>query len=129
MAWKYNLWTHLYETKPYKRLLKKELTWTSGKNKGFRTDKNGIVNEQLTGSEKAEMLEWILMEMKQLGPELISADIYEKSKSYKDIFAPIRRFCEFPEAGAHWKHEVHFKNIFSKTQKERECFICEEMNN
>jgi hypothetical protein len=46
MRWKTNLCVHLHKVKLYRRFLKENLTWTTGKNKGFRADEDDTVDLQ-----------------------------------------------------------------------------------
>jgi hypothetical protein len=102
MIWKHNLWIHLYSTKPYREFLQEHLTWTTGKNRGFWADEDGAVVPQLTGREKAETLDSILMEIENFAPKSIFMEIYMKLTSYENIFTAIRKSCTFPVEGAHW---------------------------
>ena len=63
--WEATLWDYLKSIKRNRKLLKKNLTWTLDEdaNRGFTDDTDGPEASRLTGEDKAEILESILLKI------------------------------------------------------------------
>ena len=118
--WESILWDYLKSIKPYKKLLRKNLTWTLDEtnNRGFAADVEGPENQRMTAEDKAATIESILLKIGTYGPKSIFIDITKRSTSYKYVFDAIKRVCGFPVPGTQLIHYMYLKNSFDKNGTE-----------
>jgi len=103
--WEATLWDYLRSIKRNRKLLRKNLTWTLDEDtRGFVDDDEGPEASRLSGEDKAEILESILLKIGTYGPKSIFIDITKRSTGYKYIFDAIKRVCGFPVPGAQLIH-------------------------
>ena len=118
--WESILWDYLKSIKPYKKLLRKNLTWTLDEtnNRGFAADVEGPENQRMTAEDKAATIESILLKIGTYGLKSIFIDITKRSTSYKYVFDAIKRVCGFPVPGTQLIHYMCVKNSFDKNGTE-----------
>ena len=117
--WEATLWDYLRSIKRNKKLLRKNLTWTLDEDtRGFVDDNEGPEASRLSGEDKAEILESILLKIGTYGPKSIFIDITKRSTGYKYIFDAIKRVCGFPVPGAQLIHYMCVKHGFDTSGSE-----------
>ena len=111
--WESTLWDYLKSITRYKRFLKKDLTWTTNidDDRGFKDDE-GDENPKLSGEDKSDVLDSILLKIGTYGPKSVFIDITKRSISYKYIWNAIRRACGFPVQGAQLIQYMSIKHSF-----------------
>ena len=118
--WESTLWDYLKSIKPYRKLLKKNLTWTldDENNRGFANDDEGPENQRMMAEDKAAAIDSILLKIGTYGPKSIFIDITKRSTSFKYIFDAVKRVCGFPVPGTQLIHYMCIKNGLDKNGTE-----------
>ena len=89
--WESTLWDYLKSIKSYRKLLKKDLTWTHDEtnNRGMVDDATGREASRVSADAKMLALESIILKIASHGPKSIFIDVTKRLTSYKEIFAAI----------------------------------------
>ena len=119
--WESTLWDYLKSIKSYRKLLKKDLTWTHDEddNRGMVDDVAPIPEpNRVSAEDKALALESIILKIATYGPKSIFIDVTKRLKSYKEIFAAIKRVSGFPVQGVQLIQYMCVKNSFDIAGKE-----------
>ena len=115
--WHQTLWEYLKSIKDYKLLLKKNLEWKNDQpNKGFTDDTVGEI--KLTGEEKSDLLNSILLKIGSYGPKSQFVDITTRASSYAEIWESIKRVAGFPVTGTQLIQYMVVKNSFDPNGKD-----------
>ena len=118
--WESTLWDYLKSIKSYRKLLKKDLTWTHDEtnNRGMVDDTTGPEASRVSAEDKMLALESIILKIASYGPKSIFIDVTKRLTSYKEIFAAIKRVSGFPVQGVQLIQYMCVKNSFDITGKE-----------